>query len=148
MLFFILNPNRHLVSSLWPPCFDWSWLTPVVLDGIKLAVCTSGECHPLGEHCNHSTTSWSNDSNFYTSLPVDPATHQTLYICRFSKIFLFGMFEWPPHHNSILHKCSCVFCCSWTITLLTDSFIVRGDFVEVAESQRRLRILPSLSARE
>ena len=52
----------------------------------------------------------------------------------------YGTFERPPHHYSALSKCTCVF---FKVTLPKDSSIVRGDFVEVAESQR---IFPSLSA--
>lgn len=63
---------------------------------------------------------------------------QTLLIFHIS--VPFGILERPPHHDSTLSKGTCVF---FKVTLPTDSSIVRGDFVEVAESQR---IFPSLSA--
>lgn len=53
-----------------------------------------------------------------------------------SFVFGFRPFEWSSRHHSVLPQC--------VFDLRADCAIVRGDFVEVAKSQRRL---PSLSAR-
>lgn len=50
-------------------------------------------------------------------------------------VFGFRRLEWSSRHHSALPEC--------VFDLAADCSIVRGDFVEVAKSQRRL---PSLSA--